>query len=332
MERQGLDMQSKSNNGYTILVSGASGIVGYGILRSLRELNCKLIGATIYEESPAACFSDVVVQPPMSVDNRYIPWLLDTISDYNIDMIIPSIEIDVSLWNKNRKQLESTRTHVLLNSFNLIEMCSDKWCFYQNLEKCGLKYNIESSIVPDFKRFSLPFILKPRRGYGSKGIVKITSEEEFNLYRGDIGPVLMMQEYIGSEEEEYTVSAFFDKDSQMRACMAMKRKLSQHGYTESAEVVAEKEFSEVIRELSLILKPVGPTNFQFRKHNNNWKLLEINPRISSATSIRKAFGYNESAMCVEYFLEHKKIEQPIIRNGKAIRYTEECVFYDSNNI
>ncbi len=57
------------------------------------------------------------------------------------------------------------------------------------------------------------------------------------------------------------------------------------------------------------------------------KLLEINPRISSSTSIRTAFGYNECAMAVEYYLEGKTPKQPVIRPGRAVRYTEDLIFY-----
>jgi len=53
------------------------------------------------------------------------------------------------------------------------------------------------------------------------------------------------------------------------------------------------------------------------------KLLEINPRISSSTSIRSLLGYNESKMAVEYFLENKMIEQPDLKQGKVIRYIED---------
>ena len=62
------------------------------------------------------------------------------------------------------------------------------------------------------------------------------------------------------------------------------------------------------------------------------EIIGINPRISSSTSIRTAFGYNESQMAVDYFLNHKKIVQPEIIKGHAIRYAEDFVFYDSNHI
>lgn len=142
----------------------------------------------------------------------------------------------------------------------------------------------------------------------------------------------MMQEYVGSIEEEYTVSAFFDSRYEARAVMGLRRKLSCVGFTEMAQVIDTDEFMGDIKFLADIFKPIGPTNFQFRKDGNTLKLLEINPRISSSSSIRMKYGYNESSMAVDYFLEGKEVIQPTIKKGHAIRYTEEYIFYDSTDI
>lgn len=332
LERQGLAMQLVSDSRRTILVTGASGIVGYGILKSLKESNCFLIGSTVYEASPANCFSDLVIKPPMTEEEGYINWLVSSIRDNSIDMIIPSIEADMNKWNKNRKLLEETGTVVVLNNERLIDLCLDKWNFYLELNKYNPDLCIKTSIIPEYEQFTKPFILKPRCGYGSRGFKVINSKQEFNQYKEDIGLTYIMQEYVGTDDEEYTVSAFFDKESNLRAYLPMKRKLSKNGYTDIAETVYVNEMESILLQLANTFKPVGPTNFQFRKHINKWKLLEINPRISSSTSIRAAFGYNESKMCLDYFLEKKEIEQPIIKNGTAIRYVEDYVTYDCNNI
>ncbi len=331
-ERQVLDMQSRNNHKYTILVSGASGIVGYGILRSLKDMPCRLIGTTIYEQSPAECFADIVEIAPLTCKEEYIPWLKDMICKYQVDMIIPAIEADMSAWNKHRLEIEQTGTKVLLNRYELVELCLDKWKFYERLREENCKCRIATSMTPDCGQFDFPFILKPRCGFGSKGVVKITSAADYEQYRENVGKTLIMQEYVGSEKEEYTVSAFFDADSHMRSHIAMRRKLSKDGYTQTAEVIDSEDVLEIIQDLAAVFKPVGPTNFQFRNHKGEWKLLEINPRISSSTSIRTAFGYNEAKMCVEYFLERQEITQPAIKRGKAIRYIEDYIIYDCNNI
>ena len=332
LERRVLGMQLEKNKKPTVLVTGASGIVGYGILRSLKNENCRLIGTTIYDNSPADCFADIVEKPPLTQDESYMDWLLNIIKKYSVDMIVPSIEVDMSKWNKNRKTLEESGTIVLLNNEQLIELCLDKWKFYEKLRNNNPQYCIQTSIEPLYEQFKQPFIIKPRCGYGSRGVVKINNKEMYQQYEKEIGKTLIMQELVGTDEEEYTVSAFFDKFSTLKAYIVMRRKLSKIGYTEMAETVSVNEMRKILCDLSQTFKPIGPTNFQFRKQNDSWKLLEINPRISSSTSIRTAFGYNESKMSLKYFFYGKDIQQPQIRKGKAIRYTEDYIIYDSVNI
>ncbi|HLX52606.1 MAG TPA: ATP-grasp domain-containing protein, partial [Aquella sp.] len=122
-------------------------------------------------------------------------------------------------------------------------------------------------------------------------------------------------------------SAFCDGNGGFYNYMTLKRKLSKDGFTDRAEVVDVTFIYEALVLLCEIFKPKGPTNFQFRSHEGNLKLLEINPRISSSTSIRTAFGYNESFMSVQYFLDNIIPDQPMIRKGKAIRYIEDQIVY-----
>lgn len=319
-----------------ILVSGASGIVGYGILRSLKKADedYKLIGTSIYEDSIAPAFCDVFELAVPTNSKEYLSWLLTVIKKHQINMIIPSIEIDMYFWNKHRVEIEKSGAICLLNSFELIELCNDKWEFYKNLQDSIPEYLIETSDNVHKNIFGYPYILKPKQGFGSKGIIRIKNEEDYELHKNKITNNLIMQPIIGTDDEEYTVSAFFDKSHKLIEYLALKRKLSLNGYTEVAEVV-DYDFSTILQKIAKIVNPVGPTNFQFRKDENlSMKLLEINPRISSSTSIRSSFGYNESLMSIEYFLDNKvpnKINKDNIKNAKAIRYIEEYIFNDSIN-
>ena len=108
---------------------------------------------------------------------------------------------------------------------------------------------------------------------------------------------------------------------------SLRRKLGPTGSTEWAEVVDDQPFIEAVSRLCSYYLPVGPTNFQFRTHNGDLKLLEINPRISSATSIRAAFGYNEALMSVDYFLDSLIPSLPKTSRGSAIRYFEDHIIH-----
>lgn len=313
-----------------ILVSGASGIVGYGILRSLKKYEDKyrLIGTTIYDFSIAPAFCDIFEKALPTNHPDYTDWLCDVIKKYSIDILIPGIECDMIHWNQDRNKIESTGAVLLLNNHELIDLCTDKWLFYQKLILENENVTIPTVVTGDFKTFSTPFLLKPKRGFGSKGIIKIRDENDFDIHKHKIGSELMMQPIIGTDDEEYTVSAFFDKASQLIDYLPLKRRLSTDGYTQEAQVV-DYDFETIISDLAKVFKPIGPTNFQFRIDREDVKLLEINPRISSATSIRANLGYNESVMSVDYFLDNKipqKIDKTTIINKRVIRYMEDYIF------
>jgi carbamoyl-phosphate synthase large subunit len=319
-----------------ILVSGASGIVGYGILRSLKrsEKNLRLIGTSIYNDSVAPGFCDIFELAPSTDDNSYMEWLLKIINKHQIDLLIPGIEIDMYKWVEHIPEIKNVGATPLLNNVELIHLCKDKWSFFQHLKDKGLSCVIDSSLSSEFKslkdEYGLPFLLKPRRGFGSKGIVRVDSEATFQKHSGDMCRILMAQPIVGTDDEEFTTSAFGDGQGGHWASMTLKRKLSKDGFTDKAEVVDTADFMEAITELCKVFRPIGPTNFQFRKVEDGLKLLEINPRVSSSTSIRAAFGYNESAMAVEYFLNNKVPSQPEIKRGKAVRYTDEYIFYENS--
>jgi len=315
-----------------IFVSGASGIVGYGILRSLRRSADKLllVGSSIFEDSVAPGFCDIFETAVPTADPSYLDWLDSVLEKHRIELLIPGIEPDLYKWSDNADRIETFDRRIVLNNLDLISLCRDKWLFYLEMRRLNLATAIPSSLHSNFKNlekeFGLPFLLKPRCSFGSKGIVKIQNEETFSQYQAKIGSDLMVQPFIGSENEEYSSAVFGDGNGSFSTHITLRRKLSFLGFTEKAEVVDDKNVLDAMTELCGHFSPLGPTNFQFRFHQGQIKLLEINPRISSSTSIRTGFGYNEPAMAVDYFLNARLPVQPHIRKGRAVRYWEDYLF------
>jgi carbamoyl-phosphate synthase large subunit len=318
----------------TILVSGASGIVGYGILKSLRSTSMplRLIGTSIFDYSVAPKYCDTFVKAVPTSNSDYISWLIKVIREFKVDMIVPGIDADMYKWADNVELLEATGCKILINNLELISLCSDKWLFYERLKEENNPNLIPSSISKDIdeiiEKLGLPLILKPRHGFGSKGIVRVLTKESFYPYRDKIGADLMVQPLIGDDDNEYTVSAFCDGKGYFSSIITFRRKLSSDGFTEKAEVVEINDLEQVIGRLCRIFKPLGPTNFQFRQQNGVFLLLEINPRISSSTSIRTAFGFNECEMSIVFYLEGRLPVQPKVRKGRAIRYVEDYIVYE----
>lgn len=320
----------------TVMVTGVGAIIGYGVLRALRSArpDLTLVGADIYPDAVGQAWSDHFERAPLTASTGYAAWLMDVIERHAVDLVIPGIEQDAHFLSDHRTDFPNTK--LVVNDSALVDVCRDKLALHDALAARADEARIESLTSGSFEelrdRLGLPFLLKPRRGYASKGIVRVEESGDFDPHADRLGSTLIAQPFVGNDAEEYTVGAFGIGDGVVRAQIAMRRHLSAQGATDKAWVFSDPTLDAVVARLFAIFKPIGPTNLQFRKTIAGWKLLEINPRISSSTSIRSAFGYNEAAMCVAYYIEGAHISQPEIRQGTALRYIEDWVSYDRTDL
>ena len=172
--------------------------------------------------------------------------------------------------------------------------------------------------------------MKPRRSYASKGIHKLTTEADFRYWKDKLGDEFMVQEVVGDIGTEFTIGAFGLGDGRLVQQIIFQRVLSSDGSTSKAVVRRIPELEKRVEALAEWFRPDGPTNFQFRFHRGEYLLLEINPRVSSSTSLRTAFGYNEAEMCVEYYLTGNIPAARTLRFGSAARFIEDWVTYASD--
>ncbi len=315
---------------YKALVTGVGAIIGYGIIKSLRKskYDVQIIGMDIYDDAIGRHWCDHFVQAVPANAPHYPEYIRSLVDRYNIDLIIPGIEQDGFRLAKESAQFHDLNVKLALNRHDLIDMAADKWLTFLELEKHdfpAIPTYIEGEFTELSAALKLPMLLKPRRSYASKGIQKIYSQTDFEYWKTKLEDNFMIQEIVGSDDEEFTVGAFGLGDGTISQQITFQRKLSGEGATSKAQIIQHFELEKQVEHLAQIFRPIGPTNFQYRKHNGQFLLLEINPRISSSTSLRSAFGYNEAEMCIEYFLEDKIPGQRELKAGWAQRYIEDWV-------
>lgn len=324
---------------FNVIVTGIGAIIGQGIAKSFRnsDLHVKVIGVDLKPNNLGEMFCDVFHQKPQCEENtaEYIKFWRDLIISEKADLIIPGIDIDLEFFHDQRSIFKDLQVVLCLNQPELIEMSTDKWLLGQKLSKNGLPV-IPSMISGDWEDCIAvlgppPLLIKPRHGNASRGIVKIHDKEDFIYWRNKAGDNFMVQRIVGKDEEEYTVGIFGFGDGTAGEPIVLHRTLSASGSTQNAILINDEHITSITLKLNKIFNPLGPTNYQFRREGEKLFLLEVNPRISSSTSIRTGFGYNEAVMCIEYFLKKQRPISPVIRSGRASRFTEDFIIYDSNN-
>jgi carbamoyl-phosphate synthase large subunit len=317
-----------------VYVSGVSGIVGHGIVKNLRSADqqIQLFGSALDGFSAGVHLVDTFAICPSSDSSEYLPWLSKFLKDNKIDYAIPGIDIDMHVWNSNREVFASQKCIVVLNSLELINITRDKYDFFCQVEKYGFPHSIPTRISGSYEDLSEFFgtydiIAKPRVGFAKKGFSEIHSKSDFMKASDGHHEDLIFQPNLCTDGYEYTSSVFGDAQGGFSSVITLRRRLSPAGYSNFAEPIESKAFSDTMLDYCKLFKPVGPTNFQFMVKEDQIFLLEINPRFSSSTSMRGILGYNESKMALDYFGKGILPTQPPIKSGKVIRYIED--FYVS---
>ncbi|WP_295442950.1 ATP-grasp domain-containing protein [uncultured Thiodictyon sp.] len=316
-----------------ILVSGVGAIIGYGIVNSLKLTGRKLniVGMDIYSDAVGQHFCDRFVQAKRAGSSEYLDFLVDVIKRYHIDLVFFGTEQELYQMSDSRDLLPDYFHKLVLNTRSVVDVSRDKLKTHLFLSQYGVEA-IPTRVGGSFAALSLelglPFILKLRHSYASKGVFKIHDEQDFNYWKVKAGGNFLAQELVGDDGHEYTAAIFGRGEEEALEPFVLRRRLSGEGATARAVVEEIPELCETIGRLADLLRAVGPTNFQFRRHHGKYLLLEINPRISSSTSIRAAFGYNEAEMCIRYYLEKGQISMPFLRSGSAVRFIADWIIYE----
>ncbi len=315
-----------------VLVTGVGAIIGQGIIKALHmpEQPVRIIGLDLNPEAFGAAACDAFyAKPADDQGQQYLDFLASIIESEGVDLILPGIEHDVFFLDDNRAFFSQLNCVPVINDRDLIAISKDKWLTAETLGANGLP--VIPGVLPTSWQDCLeklgpaPLLMKPCSGNGSRGIVRLHDELDYSYWMQKSDGKYMVQTIVGSDTEEYTASVFGYGDGEATSAIIFRRKLSADGSTLSAEVVTDAAISAFIMRLNSLFKPLGPTNYQFRKEDDRVYMLEVNPRISSATSFRAAFGFNEAWMSIDYFINGIRPELSPLKQGRAVRYVEDRI-------
>ncbi|MFL0197103.1 ATP-grasp domain-containing protein [Clostridium sp. WILCCON 0269] len=324
-----------------ILITGIGG-AGFGeqILKALKISDLKLfiVGTDITD----ICFNkkdvDEFLTIPPASDFKYEQNIRDIIIKYNIKAIFPGSEPELRFFNKNREKFNDV--YIAINSREIIELCMDKFETYERLNKLGIllpKYNKINCISAIESIDYFPVILKPSTGSGGSSHVYIAFDswelKLFTEYMLKLDIDIVAQEYIGYDNNEYTIGISSDKNGNVISSIILKR-IINNGLSTSKKInvngksmlissgISQGEFihdENIKKQAELIAKKLnsrGPINIQGRVKNDKLLIFEINPRLSGTTSLRAIVGYNEPA---------NMIRQNILEENVSFNYSDKLI-------
>jgi carbamoyl-phosphate synthase large subunit len=281
---------------------------------------------------------DRAISLPAAGDPKYIEALLRVIQHFGIRVVFHGCEPELKAMNENRKLLKDTGVLLPINPGRVIDLCMDKERTMTWLSRIGFeapKFMMADSPALADEIDYYPVVVKPAiGGGGSRDTFIIQTPEEFKLmmtYLFRYGEKFLVQEYIGTYKDEYTVGVLHDMEGRYLNSIALKRAMSgalnmrtavknltgreelgdylvissgvSHG-----QVGRFPEVTNTCRKIADRLGVRGAVNIQCRYVGGRVIPFEINPRFSGTTSIRAMVGYNEPDILIGIHLLGEKVE------------------------
>lgn len=287
----------------TILVTGAGGGVGQGIIKSLRlitDLNIKIIAADMSNTAAGFYGADYCYLLPSASDKTYIDEISRICKKNSVDYYFPGTDVELLLCAKEAGVINTKLgVKIIVSPLDLIEIADDKYKTVSFLKQNNFHHPI--TWLPDevdLNSITYPVIVKPRIGCRSIGVYVVNSAQEaLSAIEGLVNPIV--QEYIDGDEFTCTVAI---RHGVVSDVLCLRRDL-RAGDTYRAFPVKDSVIEEYVRNIALTLGVDGSCNFQLRTSNGIPKLFEINSRFSGTTPFCSYLGFNPVEFCIKQDLE-----------------------------
>ena len=256
--------------------------------RAARQLHMdvEFLGADCQSASPALqlCDHKFLVHP--TCHRHYLADLREIVRAQHVDLLVPTVDLDLKALARQRKHLAEEGCHVLVSSPRVVEICQDKRRTHDFLTKQGIDTPDTVPIEHQLKTHVLPYpcYVKPWNGYASKFNSVAQTRQDLALLAQKV-PDAICQAFVTGDE--FTCDVYVDMANQVRCVVPRQRLEVRSGEVSKARVVMAPDVIAVATQVVQQLK-AGPgviTVQLIRTHGSQLKVIEINPRFGGGVPL-----------------------------------------------
>lgn len=318
----------------TALVTAVGGVgVGEQILKALLLADrYRLVVTDLDDRCPQFALADASETLPRAGDPDYLYELFDVCKRHRVDVLFVGSEAELTVVSEVRDQFSAAGILVAVNRFSTVQICSDKDLTSRFLMAHGFavpRYLVVSAHSDCDGIDWYPVVVKPfRDSRGSRDCFIAQDRAQLHAvldYLSSQVTGVMVQEYVGTAESEFTVGVLHDLDGVFLNSIAVHRRLDlqlsvrqcvvnetgredlghelvvSSGVTQGT-VGPFPEVTHTCEQIAGALDARGPVNIQCRLVDGDVVVFEINPRFSGTTSVRAMAGYNEPDVLIRRHL------------------------------
>lgn len=243
----------------------------------------RVIGTDCSPYAPALYETDAHYLVPRMTEPDYLDTILDICRKESVNAVLPLQEDELALIASKRSLFTSIGVTPVISALSAVDLCRDKYAFYQHLIHHQLPVLTSCDSFPSFLqekeagRMNLPVFLKPTRGCGSIGIQKVEQMELLEVLCKYADEDYMIQTL--AQGEEFGADIYVDMLSHRPVSLFVKKKLRMRaGETEKSVSYQDESLFQLILNTVATLDLSGPIDMDIFQVEGTYYISEINPR------------------------------------------------------
>lgn len=276
-----------------------------------KELKQRYPGAMVFttdvnpELSPACNVSDKYFKVKSIAHPDYIQQILQLCLEYQIGMIVPTLDIELLKFAESRELFKNNGIQVVVPGPEFVKICRDKRLIADFFKE----RNISVPELIDKNNPVFPLFIKPYDGSLSSDTFLIRSKEELTDYHYSNQKLLFM-EYIDKDfNDEYTVDMYYGRDNKIK-CIVPRKRIKVRSGEINKGLTCKNEIVEFLKEkLDHIDTAIGCLTLQLFLNRETGKMtgIEINPRFGGGFPLSYLAGGNYPGWLIDEYFINKDI-------------------------
>lgn len=240
--------------------------------------------------APALYLADKPLRLPRIQAPDYIDALLTLVDEYQIRIIVPTIDTELPILAASKTQFASRGCVLLVSSEDMVAVAADKWLTYKCFAEAGIAVPL-SWLPADLSADCTPLrmFVKPRMGSASLNVFRANPDTLPDVLRLVPNPIIQ-EEVAGSE---ITIDAYINFQGIVCHYVPRLRIKTIGGESVEGVTIPDDDFRHwVVRVLELVAVRggVGPITLQAFLTPQGPVLNEINPRFGGGFPLAHAAG------------------------------------------
>jgi carbamoyl-phosphate synthase large subunit len=287
----------------------------------------KVFAADLNPEWSSACrSSDGYFQVPSAEDALYVEKLISICIQNHIGLIIPTIDTELLILSENKEKFNNLGINVAISDLFFVKQCRDKRLSIELFNKFG----IDMPKLVNKQNPTFPLFAKPFDGSLSKNIYLIKTIDDLTKTILDNEKLIFMEYISPLEFQEFTVDAYYDKQSNLKCLVPRMRIEVRGGEVSKAKTVKGTIYEVLKHKISYMPGAKSCITLQFFIHRITERIygIEINPRFGGGYPLSYESGADYPQFLIQEYLLNEEIEfhEDWKENRVMLRYDSEVIF------